>query len=57
MCSMNACRDFCRDGMCCCARINTNKQKENNTDNVNPKIVITQPTVNIIYKNFIEIIL
>jgi hypothetical protein len=54
MCSMNACRDFCRDGMCCCARINTNKQKENNTDNVNPKIVITQPTVNIIYKNSLK---
>ncbi len=59
MCSTNTCWNFCRDFnyLCCCATINTNKQKENNTDNVNPKIVITQPTVNIIYKNFIEIIL
>jgi len=50
MCSTNTCWNFCRDRnyLACYATINTNKQKENNTDNVNPKIVITQPTVNII---------
>lgn len=59
MCSTNTCWNCCRDcnHLNCCATTNTNEQKENNADNVNPKIVITQPRVNIIYKNFIEIIL